>query len=91
MQRYVLLLKVNNNCLCIFDKLLTFLLDILPSSVAVGEDRCAPGVQEHPSSAAGGKIILGADALCGIFPPLRRRRAPAFLPEATDPFGNKPS
>ncbi|WP_278959603.1 hypothetical protein [Alistipes putredinis] len=35
-----------------------------------------------PSSAADGKIILGVGTPppCGIFPSLRRRRAPVFFP-----------
>ncbi len=59
-------------------------------SVAVGEGRYANGVLLHPSSAAGRKIILGASALCGIFPPLRCRRAPGFFPRQPTHSGIRP-
>lgn len=63
---------------------------LFPSSVAVGEGRYANGVLLHPSSAAGGKIFLGANAPCGIFPPLRCRRAPGFFPRQPTRSGIRP-
>lgn len=65
-------------------------LKLFPLSVAVGEDRCANRVLLHPLSASGGKIIIGAGALCGIFPPLRCCRAPGSFPRQTNRSGRRP-
>lgn len=59
---------------------LSYRISVLPS-VAVGEDRCAHGRQASLSACGRGK---SSSPSCGIFPSLRRRCAPAILPEATD-------
>ncbi len=67
-----------------------FSIDYSPHRLPSGKIGARPGCRA-PLAGCGRKNHPRRVARCGIFPPLRRRRAPVFLPEATDPFGNKPS